>query len=73
MHTLRPCLLRLQTRAVLYQALGMTITGVYQNCLKAGRVRAGSQVVASGRPITLVAYFQGLPTGDTLLIQSPFK
>lgn len=61
------------TRAVLYSALGMTISGVYQNCLKAGRVRAGSQVVASGRPITLVAYFQGFPTGDTLLIQSPFN
>ncbi|KAG2435546.1 hypothetical protein HYH02_011840 [Chlamydomonas schloesseri] len=64
------------TRQVLYSAVGLGIVNervVYENCTAGGRVRVGATAVAVGRPITLVAYYRSIPTGDTLVIQSPFN
>ncbi|KAG2502163.1 hypothetical protein HYH03_000650 [Edaphochlamys debaryana] len=48
-------------------------TRTYSNCLIAGRARVGAQPVSVGRPITLVAYYRNIPTGQTLVIQNPFN
>ncbi|KXZ48159.1 hypothetical protein GPECTOR_30g255 [Gonium pectorale] len=63
------------TREVLYDAAGLPLTAglPYTDCVRAGRVRVGATVVAAGRPITLVAYYQSRPTGAALVIQSPFS
>lgn len=59
------------TRNVLYSLVGLTRTGVYDNCLLAGRVRVGVQQVSS-QQIALVGYYRGVSTNDTLDIGNAF-
>lgn len=61
-----------QTRNVLYSLVGLTRTGVYDNCLLAGRVRVGVQQVSS-QQIALVGYYRGVSTNDTLDIGNAFE
>ncbi|GFR43237.1 hypothetical protein Agub_g4296, partial [Astrephomene gubernaculifera] len=67
------------TREVLYAAVGLSLPSppgsppAPSDCLRAGRVRVGAMQVAAGRPVTLVAYWRQQPTGDTLVLQSPFS